>query len=49
MLKGKLNNHKIKYNDIIVFGSVGAGMHINVMVYRYNANFAIKVKNGYTN
>ena len=34
MLKGKLDNHNIKKNDIILFGSIGAGMNINAVVYK---------------
>lgn len=34
ILKGKLKNHTINRGDIIVFASVGAGMHINSFVYR---------------
>jgi len=34
ILKGKLKNHQIKENDILVFASVGAGMNINAFVYR---------------
>ena len=32
--KGKLDNHKLRSGDIVVFASVGAGMNINSMVYR---------------
>ncbi len=32
--KGKLDKHKLRPGDIIVFASVGAGMNINSMVYR---------------
>jgi 3-oxoacyl-[acyl-carrier-protein] synthase III len=32
--KGKLEDHRLKPGDIIVFASVGAGMNINSMVYR---------------
>ena len=32
--KGKLDNHKLRSGDIVVFASVGAGMNINAMVYR---------------
>jgi len=32
--KGRLDNHKLRSGDIIVFASVGAGMNINAMVYR---------------
>jgi 3-oxoacyl-[acyl-carrier-protein] synthase-3 len=35
MLKDKLEDHKIKIGDIAVFTSVGAGMNINAMVYRF--------------
>lgn len=31
----KLDQHKINKGDIIIFASVGAGMHINAVVYRY--------------
>jgi 3-oxoacyl-[acyl-carrier-protein] synthase-3 len=34
LLKGKLNNHGLKKDDVVVFASVGAGMNINSMVYR---------------
>jgi 3-oxoacyl-[acyl-carrier-protein] synthase III len=34
VMKGKLENHSIHKDDIIIFASVGAGMHINAMVYR---------------
>lgn len=34
LLKGKLNNHNLKTDDIIVFASVGAGMNINAVVYK---------------
>lgn len=33
-LKGKLDGHKIKDGDHILFASVGAGMNINALVYR---------------
>lgn len=32
--KGKLNPHKINKDDAIIFASVGAGMNINVAVYK---------------
>jgi 3-oxoacyl-[acyl-carrier-protein] synthase-3 len=32
--RGKLNNHHLNSGDIVVFASVGAGMHINSMVYK---------------
>tara|TARA_B100000700_G_C14954830_1_gene813426 strand:+ start:31 stop:1086 length:1056 start_codon:yes stop_codon:yes gene_type:complete len=31
----KLDNHLFNSGDIIIFASVGAGMHINAMVYQY--------------
>jgi 3-oxoacyl-[acyl-carrier-protein] synthase-3 len=31
---GNLDNHQIKSGDLVVFASVGAGMHINAAVYR---------------
>lgn len=34
ILKGKLKDHKIGKDDILVFASVGAGMNINAFVYR---------------
>jgi len=34
ILKNKLDNHKLKKGDIIVFASIGAGMNINSVVYR---------------
>ncbi|MGE0932596.1 3-oxoacyl-ACP synthase III family protein [Peijinzhouia sedimentorum] len=33
--KGKLDQHKLNKGDIILFASVGAGMNINAVVYRY--------------
>ena len=35
ILKSNLENHQIKKGDKIVFASVGAGMHINAMVYEH--------------
>jgi 3-oxoacyl-[acyl-carrier-protein] synthase III len=32
--KGKVEGHQIRPGDILVFASVGAGMHINAVVYR---------------
>lgn len=32
--RGKLDNHKLRSRDIVVFASVGAGMNTNSMVYR---------------
>jgi 3-oxoacyl-[acyl-carrier-protein] synthase III len=34
VMKGKMENHKINEGDIIIFASVGAGMHINALVYK---------------
>ena len=31
----KLGNHHLTKGDIIMFASVGAGMHINAIVYKY--------------
>jgi 3-oxoacyl-[acyl-carrier-protein] synthase-3 len=33
--KDKLKDHKLSKGDIIIFASVGAGMHINAIVYKY--------------
>jgi 3-oxoacyl-[acyl-carrier-protein] synthase-3 len=30
----KLDNHSLKKGDIIIFGSVGAGMNINAITYK---------------
>ena len=35
ILKGKLKNQEIHKGDIIIFASVGAGMNINAIVYKY--------------
>lgn len=35
VLKGKLENQKVEKGDIILLASVGAGMNINAIVYRY--------------
>ena len=35
IVRNKLGNHKIEKGDKIIFASVGAGMHINAMVYQY--------------
>jgi 3-oxoacyl-[acyl-carrier-protein] synthase-3 len=35
ILKGKLEDHSINKGDIILFASVGAGMNINAIVYKY--------------
>jgi 3-oxoacyl-[acyl-carrier-protein] synthase-3 len=34
LVKGKLEGHALESGDIVVFASVGAGMHINAAVYR---------------
>ncbi len=34
LLKGKLDNHDLREEDIVVFASVGSGMNINSVVYR---------------
>ncbi len=31
----KLENHSLKKGDVIIFASVGAGMHINAFAYKY--------------
>ena len=33
--KDKLKGHKLSKGDIIIFASVGAGMHINAIAYKY--------------
>lgn len=35
IIKNNLKNHEINKGDIIIFASVGAGMHINAFVYKY--------------
>jgi 3-oxoacyl-[acyl-carrier-protein] synthase-3 len=35
ILKGELKGHSINKGDIILFASVGAGMNINAIVYKY--------------
>ncbi|MBL4606087.1 MAG: 3-oxoacyl-ACP synthase III family protein [Flavobacteriaceae bacterium] len=35
VLKGKIKNQEVNKGDIIMLASVGAGMNINAMVYRY--------------
>jgi 3-oxoacyl-[acyl-carrier-protein] synthase-3 len=37
LLRGSLRDHEVDPGDIVVFGSVGAGMHINAAVYRVPA------------
>lgn len=33
--KGQLENHKVQKGDVIILASVGAGMNINAIVYKY--------------
>ncbi|MCK0160675.1 3-oxoacyl-ACP synthase III family protein [Allomuricauda sp. F6463D] len=35
VIKGNLANHEVNKGDVVMFASVGAGMNINAMVYRY--------------
>jgi 3-oxoacyl-[acyl-carrier-protein] synthase-3 len=35
ILKGQVKNQEINKGDIIMFASVGAGMNINAIVYKY--------------
>ena len=35
VVHNKLENHKVEKGDIVMFASVGAGMNINAIVYRY--------------
>lgn len=35
ILKGNLPSHEIKKGDVVIFASVGAGMNINAVVYRF--------------
>ena len=35
ILKDRLEGHAIAAGDTVVFASVGAGMHINAVVYRF--------------
>jgi len=35
VLKNKIENHSVKKGDVIMLASVGAGMNINAIVYRY--------------
>ena len=35
VLKGKLENHHVNKGDVIILASVGAGMNINAIVYKY--------------
>ncbi|GMN10977.1 ketoacyl-ACP synthase III [Croceitalea sp. MTPC9] len=33
--KGKVENHGVQKGDVVIFASVGAGMNINAIVYKY--------------
>jgi 3-oxoacyl-[acyl-carrier-protein] synthase-3 len=33
--KGQVENHELHKGDVIMFASVGAGMHVNAIAYRY--------------
>lgn len=35
VLKGNIENQEVKKGDVIIFASVGSGMNINAVVYRY--------------
>lgn len=35
ILKDELENHQIRENDVVMFASVGAGMNVNAMVYKF--------------
>ncbi len=35
IINNQLENHQLKKGDVIIFASVGAGMNINAIVYRY--------------
>jgi len=35
ILKGRMEGHTLVPGDVVVFASVGAGMHINALVYRF--------------
>ena len=35
IINGKIENHKLDKGDVIIFASVGAGMNVNAIVYRY--------------
>ena len=35
LVHNKLENQEIKRGDVIIFASVGAGMNVNAIVYRY--------------
>ena len=33
--RGEIKNHRLSTGDVIMFASVGAGMNINAVCYRY--------------
>ena len=33
--RGEIKNHRLSAGDVIMFASVGAGMNINAVCYRY--------------
>ncbi|MCB0382178.1 MAG: ketoacyl-ACP synthase III, partial [Psychroserpens sp.] len=35
IINNKMENHSINKGDVIIFASVGAGMHINAIVYKH--------------
>jgi 3-oxoacyl-[acyl-carrier-protein] synthase-3 len=35
ILQNKIENHHINKGDVIIFASVGAGMNVNAIVYKY--------------
>ena len=35
IVKNQLEDHEINEGDVIMFASVGAGMHINAFIYKY--------------
>ena len=35
VINNQLNNHSLSKGDVVIFASVGAGMHINAIVYKY--------------
>ncbi|AZQ44062.1 3-oxoacyl-ACP synthase III family protein [Nonlabens ponticola] len=35
VVKGKMDDHQVNKGDVVMFASVGAGMNINAIVYRY--------------
>ncbi|BAO55935.1 3-oxoacyl-ACP synthase III family protein [Nonlabens marinus] len=35
VVKGKMPDHQVEKGDVVMFASVGAGMNINAIVYRY--------------